>query len=52
MIDDAYRCVRMMAEISPQWLKIIKLSDGRDIVKMERGCDMKVVLGQMEKHAN
>jgi hypothetical protein len=41
----------MMAEISPQWLKIITLADGRDILKMERGCDMRVVLREMAEHA-
>lgn len=41
-----------MAEISPQWLKIIRLSDGRDIVKMEREADIKQVLQQMREHLN
>jgi hypothetical protein len=49
--EDAFRCVRMLAEISPQWLKIIRLSDGRDICKMERGCDMARVLREMAGYA-
>ncbi|KAJ3388540.1 replication licensing factor Cdt1 [Lobulomyces angularis] len=47
--DDALKTIKMIAETCPKWLSIIRLADGRDVVKLDRKLEMKVVMESIKE---